>query len=181
MRVYVSWALQTQVGLLQAQEAAAQLMASGYYPFVPHLNRLWGTTLPEKNWINYYKIWALQCEALLALPGCPPEDIGFAHENKVPVFKSVQEVTQNFKPRRYMQLVTDFGDAVERQLEDSYKREEWRDVPMVDLMRALTQVTESLHALCFQADKNKAKVILDRAVQISSMALVIADTAKTVK
>ncbi len=90
----------------RAMRVGLDLLDAGYQPFVPILSHYWdefasyfcNREVSYERWMEWALTWVAQCEAVLVLgisPGVERE-IEFAHEHKIPVYYSVQELP---KPR----------------------------------------------------------------------------------
>jgi len=80
-----------------AMDAAHELIEKGHHPYVPHL--CWYLELvhrkPAELWLGLDKIWLLQCEALVRLPGesiGADLEVGWAREHGLRVFFGTVEV-----------------------------------------------------------------------------------------
>jgi len=74
MKVYVAGPYSNDDTVLHVRNAldvADKLLKAGHAPFVPHLTMFWHLIHPHgyEEWLAYDRIWLLECEALLRLPG----------------------------------------------------------------------------------------------------------------
>ncbi len=77
--------------------AGEKLRRAGLYPFVPHLDDIWGRKFEHSYecWMRYDKVWLELCDALLRIPGKSPgadREVVTAYALGIPVFHSVNEV-----------------------------------------------------------------------------------------
>ena len=78
-------------------DAAEELIAAGFVPFVPHLTHFWHTMTPHpyEFWMRFDLHWLEKCDAVLRLPG---ESSGADRETAcavgmgIPVFDSISEL-----------------------------------------------------------------------------------------
>lgn len=89
------------VNVVNAIDAANELMDAGFYVFVPH------TMIPEMHhqyqrsyvwWMELCFYWLLKCDAVLRLPGeskGADSEVALARLNGIPVFASVKELLEN--------------------------------------------------------------------------------------
>jgi hypothetical protein len=81
----------------RAIEAADELFGLGYYPYVPHLSHFWHLhrQRPYLDWMRLDRVWLLQCNAALRLPGGSPgadEEEGECRRRAIPVFRTIAEL-----------------------------------------------------------------------------------------
>lgn len=76
-----------------AVEAAEELIAFNYFPFVPHLwyyaERLHGLGHEYETMLEYDLRWVEQCDGVLRLPGHSPgadREVAHARKKDIPVF-----------------------------------------------------------------------------------------------
>jgi hypothetical protein len=107
MRVYVASpysapSLEQRIeNVSRACDAGSQLMRLGYQPFIPVLSHYLDEFAAENGgrfdwdrWMEWALTWVAQCEAVLVLGishGVVLE-IECAHEKKIPVYYSIQEL-----------------------------------------------------------------------------------------
>lgn len=89
-----------------AIHAGQAIMDAGHVPFVPHLNHLWHTVIPNpyETWMAYDHDWISKCDMMLRIPGKSlgaDRDVQRANELGIPVhictaddfLKMIQEQT----------------------------------------------------------------------------------------
>lgn len=81
----------------KAIDAADQLLALGFMPFVPHLSHLWDTVSPKdyEDWMRWDMAWLGRCDALLRLAGessGADREVEQARTLGIPVFGDVFEI-----------------------------------------------------------------------------------------
>ena len=106
-KIYISGPItkgDRQHNLKQAMDAHLALLQSGFAPICPHLTMLlphaW--TVEHSTWIDIDLPWVAAADAVLRLPG---ESVGadaecdFAFECGVPVFESLEKLTEYFQSK----------------------------------------------------------------------------------
>jgi len=106
---------------VEAILAARHLMQSGYFPFVPSLNKLVAGKTDEQ-WQNYYKNWMFRCDCVLLTETFRTHEKQWAMEIKLPICSSVEQVFQLLLPP-FAELGRKFGEACALHLD---KKEDWR-------------------------------------------------------
>lgn len=86
-------------GVRAAVDAAVELRARGYLPFVPHLTMLWDLVwhMPEKYYLAMDLEWLQICDAVLRLPGesaGADAEVNEARRLGIPVFSSISELAE---------------------------------------------------------------------------------------
>lgn len=74
MKIYIAGPYTRPDPILNTREAikaAEALIDLGHIPYVPHLTMLWHLVSPHpiEFWYEYDKMWILDCNAVLRLPG----------------------------------------------------------------------------------------------------------------
>ncbi len=103
-----------------AIQAAEQLIAFGYVPFVPHLTHFWHTMTPHdyEFWLEYDLAWLRKCDAVLRLPGeskGADRECGEAMSLGIPVFHSIDDLRKHFID----QCATSVASELSKPLKDS--------------------------------------------------------------
>ncbi len=109
MRVYISGPISIGDQFLNARAAiaaAAEVMALGHEPFVPHLTFLLHMHTPQsyERWMAYDFAWIDCCQALIRLPGeskGADREVAFANQKHIQVLDGVDGF------RTYMQHLED--------------------------------------------------------------------------
>lgn len=75
----------------RALAAGEEILAAGYYPYVPHLSHFWHQRYPHtyEQWMEIDMAWLARCDALVRLPGESPgaeREVAFARSAAIPVF-----------------------------------------------------------------------------------------------
>lgn len=89
------------VNVRAAIDAANQLLALGFIPFVPHLSHFWHMIAhhPYEDWIRYDLQWLEACDAVLRLPGESKGadlEVKRAGELHIPVYPGIDWVVAAF-------------------------------------------------------------------------------------
>ena len=89
----------------EALEAASKLREASerFLPFIPHLYFFWSVAIPqqEEYWLALDKNWLEECNCILQLPGYSlgvNEELSYAKEKNIPVYKSINEIIIAYKP-----------------------------------------------------------------------------------
>lgn len=100
MRIYVAGPMAKgnfSSNMRMAIDAARDLMAKGHHPFVPHLH--WYIDLihpkPPEEWLDLDKVWLLQCQGLLRLPGDSVGadiEVAWAKDHGLEIFNRLNDV-----------------------------------------------------------------------------------------
>lgn len=81
----------------RAIEAADELAAYEFCPYVPHLTHFWHLISPKEYdwWLQYDAMWLLDCAAVLRLPGesdGADEEVKLAEQAGIPVAHSIDDL-----------------------------------------------------------------------------------------
>jgi hypothetical protein len=101
VRVYVAGPMKSglEVGIHRAVQAADELMAEGFIPFLPQLQALWNMISPKDDIYGYFLpfdyAWIDVCDCLLRLSGDSfgaDQEVVYAQKIGKPVFYSIPEL-----------------------------------------------------------------------------------------
>ena len=81
-------------------DAAAQLRAMGFFPFIPLMSHYEHLIHPQPydTWLNADLYWITKCDCLLRLPGessGADKEIEYAKSLNIPVYYSLNELLKN--------------------------------------------------------------------------------------
>lgn len=90
------------VNVRNALEAADDVVAHGFIPFVPHLSHFWHfmAPAPYEFWTEYDNEFIPCCQALLQLPGeskGADAEVELARSLGIPVYDSIRALWNGFK------------------------------------------------------------------------------------
>lgn len=93
----------------RAFEAGNKLADLGFAPFVPHSTHFWHMLFPRpyKFWLNLDNQFIPLCDALIRLPGDSggsDKEVALAKKNNIPVFYSVDSLSQYFGDQSHFVL-----------------------------------------------------------------------------
>lgn len=82
-----------------ACQMADELMAYGFWPYVPHLSALWDLVSPHgyEDWMMLDFAWLKKCDAVFRIPGesaGADREVKLAEELGIPVFTSVAAILE---------------------------------------------------------------------------------------
>lgn len=106
-RVYISGPItrgDREHNFKQADEAQKRLMLAGFAPLNPMLSMQcsFAWDLPHHLWIECDLPWVEVSDAVLRLPGesvGADQEVSHAIENGIPVFRSIEDLSEAFKSR----------------------------------------------------------------------------------
>lgn len=89
------------VNVRKAISMAHELARRGFAPYVPHLSHFWHLVYPRpyREWMALDRVWLVQCDAVLRLPGLSPgadEEVAVAAQLGMPVYTALQDLVEAF-------------------------------------------------------------------------------------
>jgi hypothetical protein len=104
IKVYIAgpYSSDPEGNTLKAIDAADELLAAGFVPYLPHLTHYWHLRHPRpwKDWIALDSHWIPLCNAMLRLPGHSEgakREVLVARDHAIPLFESIEELKKAYR------------------------------------------------------------------------------------